>query len=282
MGVGQGEFYHLSSNISFSKSEFLYLNGGENAHNYFLQTFAELGFIGISFFLLAFIFPLKVARTRSLLYPAVIGLLSLFLGNVFAHAFLVRENLLLAASLLALLYSMAYVGYPVNAGQIVRGQTRWKWLGAALLLCFVGLELFTAYGRLPFIYGADCFIKEKLLAKDGWTSGAWEEKLPAGTQKIELQVSPDRPGLAQRPLLAQFELLSWEAGKGKVPIARTNQRWTSNTPATLTLELPKEYINSQNLITARLELSSCFTPRDLGINTDSRRLGVRLEKVSSW
>lgn len=285
MGVGQGEFYHLSSNISFSKSEFLRLNGGENAHNYFLQTFAELGLIGISVFLLTFVFPLKVARIPSLLYPAAIALLSLFLGNVFAHAFLVRENLLLAASLLALMYSLAYAGNPVNVGQVVGGQTRStrsKWLGALLLLCFVGLELFTAYGRLPFIYGADCFIKEKPVGIDGWTSGAWEEKLLTGMQKIELQLSPDRPGLERAPLIAQFELLSWEAGKGKVPIARTTQRWTSNTPATLTLELPKEYINSPNLITARLELSSCFTPRDLGINTDARRLGVKLEKVSSW
>lgn len=282
MGVGQGEFYHLSSNISFSKSEFLRLNGGENAHNYFLQTFAELGLIGISGFLLAFIFPFKCTRTPSLLYPAAIGLLSLFLGNVFAHAFLVRENLLLAASLLALLYSLTYAGNPVNVGQVIGGQTRSKWLGAALLSCFVGLELFTAYGRLPFIYGADCFIKEKPLGIDGWTSGAWEEKLPTGKQKIELQLSPDRPGLERRPLVAQFELLSWEAGKGKVPIATTNQRWTSNTPVTLTLELPKEYVNSPNLITTRLEVSSCFTPRDLGINTDARRLGVRLEKVSSW
>jgi hypothetical protein len=285
MGVGQGEFYHLSSNISFSKSEFLRLNGGENAHNYFLQTLAELGVIGISLFLLAFLYPIKVARSRSLLYPAVIGLLGLFLGNIFAHAFLVRENLLLAACLLALLYSLAYAGNPVNAGQVVGGQTRSKrskWLGAALLFCFVGLELFTAYGRLPFIYGADCFVKEKPVGIDGWTSGAWEEKLLTGTQKIELQVSPDRPGLDRRPLVAQFELLSWEAGKGKVPIARATQRWTSNTPATLTLELPKEYIDSPNLITARLEVSSCFTPRDLGINTDARRLGVKLEKVSSW
>lgn len=285
MGVGQGEFYHLSSNISFSKSEFLRLNGGENAHNYFLQTFAELGLIGIGVFLLAFIFPLKVARIPSLLYPAAIALLSLFLGNVFAHAFLVRENLLLAASLLALMYSLAYAENPVNVGQVVGGQTRLtrsKWLGALVLLCFVGLELFTAYGRLPFIYGADCFIKEKPVGIDGWTSGAWEEKLLTGTQKIELQLSPDRPGLERAPLIAQFELLSWEAGKGKVPIARTTQRWTSNTPATLTLELPKDYINSPNLITARLEVSSCFTPRDLGINTDARRLGVKLEKVLSW
>jgi O-antigen ligase len=37
MGVGEGEFYRLSSNISFARSEFLQLNRGENAHNYFLQ-----------------------------------------------------------------------------------------------------------------------------------------------------------------------------------------------------------------------------------------------------
>ena len=110
MGVGQGEFYRLSSNISFSRSYFLERNGGENAHNYFLQTLAENGLVGIGVFTAIFLMPWLLTRNRRLLYPAAIAILSLFLGNIFAHAFLVRENLLICASLLGLLYSQALVG----------------------------------------------------------------------------------------------------------------------------------------------------------------------------
>jgi O-antigen ligase len=107
MGVGEGEFYRLSSNISFARSEFLQLNHGENAHNYFLQVLAENGLIGISIFAIAFLVPYRACEDKRLILPAVIGLFSLFLGNVFAHAFLVRENLLLSAALLGLIYAFA-------------------------------------------------------------------------------------------------------------------------------------------------------------------------------
>ena len=42
-GLGQGSFYRLSGLSNFSPSQALRALGGSGAHNYFLQTFVELG-----------------------------------------------------------------------------------------------------------------------------------------------------------------------------------------------------------------------------------------------
>ena len=288
MGVGEGEFYHLSSNISFARSEFLQLNHGENAHNYFLQVLAENGLLGMVVFTIAFIAPFMACKNKSLLVPSLIGLVSLFLGNIFAHSFLVRENLLLAAGLLGLLYVFAGDGLrKQNWGKNVTNESpsfakRTHYLiGFASVILIAGMisEAYFSFGRLPFKAGDDCFVKALPLSADGWTSGAWEERLPKGARAIELTLIPNRPHLDKQPLNGRLEILSWEAGRGNVPINTATYRWSTNEVASLKLDLPPQYYQSTNLITTRLQLSSCFTPRDLGLNTDSRRLGVHVESL---
>ena len=90
---------------------------------------------------------------------------------------------------------------------------------------------------------------------------------------------PNRPNLHNDPLSGLFEVLSWEAGKGKVPVLTQKHQWVSNVLATINLELAPQYQNSSNIVTARMQLSSCYTPRDLGVNTDGRRLGVQIKSV---
>jgi O-antigen ligase len=284
MGVGEGEFYRLSSNISFARSEFLQLNHGENAHNYFLQVLAENGLLGILVFAIAFIAPYRACPNKRIIFPAAIGLIGLFLGNVFAHAFLVRENLLLGAALLGLLYVFAGDRSTQNlasdyGGRISSKHRLWVGLGSFVLLVAIVQEVYNSVGRVPFKAGIDCFVKELPLYKDRWTSGAWEERLPKGASAIEFTLVPNRPQLEKNPLSARLELLSWEAGKGKVPINTITHQWSANEPATLRLELPSQYWNSANVITARLQLSSCYTPRNLGMNTDGRRLGIQIEEL---
>lgn len=285
MGVGEGEFYKLSSNISFARSEFLRLNHGENAHNYFLQVLAENGLIGILIFAIAFLVPYLACRHKKILLPASIGLLSLFLGNIFAHSFLVRENLLLASALLALLYLCS--GNVVNTKVSSMGSTR-KWSASIKILfslfsaiCLLGAirEVYFSFGQMPFKAGDDCYVKDLPLYQDGWTSGAWEKRIPHGISAIELSILPNRPRLNKEPLNARLEILSWEAGKGKVPVNVMHYQWQADELSNLKLDIPKQYYNSPNVMTVRLELSSCYTPRDLGINTDSRRLGVKIENV---
>lgn len=279
LGVGEGEFYRLSSNISFAKSEFLQLNHGENAHNYFLQVLAENGLIGILVFVLAFVVPYRACNNNHFVLPTVIGIVSLFLGNVFAHSFLVRENLLLGAALLGLLYVFAS-DFTKTASHALTKRMNYL-IRILILVLFGGMisEVYFSFGRLPFKAGADCFVKELPLYKDGWTSGAWEERLPKGAKAIDLQIIPNRTNLTQKPLTASFEILSWEVGKGKVPVATVTREWRSNESVTLHLDLPPQYYQSKDVITTRLQLSSCYTPRNLGINTDGRRLGVLIEDL---
>jgi hypothetical protein len=281
MGVGEGEFYRLSSNISFARSEFLQLNRGENAHNYFLQVLAENGLVGVTVFAIAFIVPYRACQNKQLILPALIGLLSLFLGNIFAHSFLVRENLLLGATLLGLLYSFAVTGTNATIhAPVILGRTRLLAIVASLLLLVgIAIEIAFSFGKMPFRAGADCFVKDVRSSADGWTSGAWEELLPKGTKGVELMAFPNRPNIHKQPISGRMEMLVWIPGRGKVLVNTRNYEWTTNTPMKLGLEMPTEYDNSPHVKSVRLQLSSCYTPRNLGVNTDSRRLGVQIEHV---
>ena len=279
MGVGEGEFYRLSSNISFARSEFLQLNRGENAHNYFLQVLAENGLVGIAVFMIAFLVPYRTCKNKQLILPACIGLVSLFLGNIFAHSFLVRENLLLGATLLGLLYSFSSMGYvnTLTQRQVSSSLTRLLGISAiCILLIGIAIEVIFSFGKMPFKAGADCFVKDIRTYPDGWTSGAWEDLMPKGARSLELIVQPNYPILKNKPLAANLEMLVWITGRGKVPVSTQNYRWTSNEPYTLHIDLPSEYYNSPYIISVRLQLSSCYTPRNLGLNTDARRLGVKV------
>ena len=282
MGVGEGEFYHLSSNISFARSEFLQLNRGENAHNYFLQVLAENGLVGITVFAIAFIVPYRACKNKQLIVPAVIGLISLFLGNIFAHSFLVRENLLLGAALLGLLYSFSGMGF-VNASTqsfILLGRARLlSLLAVFVLLVGIVIEIRFSFGKMPFKAGADCFVKDVRSSSDGWTSGAWEELLPKGAKGVELVAFPNRPNIHKQPISGRVEMLVWIPGRGKVSVNTRDYEWTTNTPLKLGLDMPTEYDHSPHVKSVRLQLSSCYTPRNLGVNTDGRRLGVQIENV---
>ena len=282
MGVGEGEFYRLSSNISFARSEFLQLNNGENAHNYFLQVLSENGLLGIIAFAIAFIVPYRACKNKYLILPALIGLASLFLGNIFAHSFLVRENLLLGAALLGLLYSFSGMGFATTSPHAPVFSGRIRSLGVlavCVLLVGISVEGIFSYGKLPFKAGADCFVKEIHVYPDAWTSGAWEERLPKGSHRLELVTKSNRPGIDKESLIGRLEMLAWIPGHGKVPVSSQDYQWTSNAPLILRIELPAEYYNSPYIISARLQLSGCYTPRNLGVNTDGRRLGVQIEQL---
>jgi hypothetical protein len=282
MGVGEGEFYRLSSNISFARSEFLQLNRGENAHNYFLQVLAENGLVGIVVFTLAFIVPYRACHNKKLILPACIGLLSLFLGNIFAHSFLVRENLLLGAALLGLLYSLSDMrtSNTTNHLPAIAGRTGLLGLLATLVLLLgIAIEVGSSFGKMPFQAGADCFVKDVRSSSDGWTSGAWEELLPKGAKGVELDGSPNRPNIQKQALTGRLEMLVWMPGRGKVSVNARDYEWTTNTPMKLGLDMPSEYDNSPHVKSVRLQLSGCYTPRNLGVNTDGRRLGIQIENV---
>ena len=280
MGVGEGEFYRLSSNISFARSEFLLRNHGENAHNYFLQVLAENGLVGVAAFAIAFIIPYRACKNKQVVMPVFIGLLSLFLGNIFAHSFLVRENLLLGASLLGLLYSFSGAGSSKTISHQRDVPSKLSLLHSLtifVILLLILVETFFSFGRLPFIAGSDCYVKDLRAYSDGWSSGAWEELLPKEAKGFEFITIPNHVNIRKQPITGRLEILIWIPGRGKVPVMTRDYQWTSNEPMKVDLEIPTEYISSPHVKSVRLQLSSCYTPRNLGINTDSRRLGLQIE-----
>jgi O-antigen ligase len=104
-GVGQGNFFRLSSNLDISHSLYMAQKGGDNAHNYFLQTLAEVGLIGSLTFILAIVWPFfRIDPPSKIAAPALV-ILAIALGNLFSHPLLVRPNLILFSVFLALMYS---------------------------------------------------------------------------------------------------------------------------------------------------------------------------------
>jgi O-antigen ligase len=271
MGIGQGNFYRLSDIASFSKSHFLILNKGENAHNYFLQTLTETGIFGLTVFAITLLLPFKSTGNKKILFPALIAIISLFLGNIFSHSFLVRENLLLASIFLGLFYlGLDPKKFELNINKTFGGVAR---IFLGILVCFyAGLEVRQSFNKAPFQYGQYCF-KESKIWPDGWTSGAFEITLPKDARGIELNfsnsilgddknrvvnISLDYIGLSNLQLSPSRISLS-PKDSGQIQIFFLNGARSPDDGGKVRFELPY-----------------CFTPRNLGMSIDSRRVGVRL------
>ena len=157
-GLGLGLFFPLSAIEKFSNSPYLVKMQGENAHNYFLQMFAEVGLIGIGCFLLVFLYPIVRQKNRNSLYPSIVLIIACFLGNLYSHSLIIRENLLFLSVFVALMYSQAdepLVG--LKNQLIIRKKNLVMVLGLLMLLmaCIFYLtvsEIYYSFARLPFSF----------------------------------------------------------------------------------------------------------------------------------
>ena len=121
------------------------------------------------------------------------------------------------------------------------------------------------------------------LTNDGWTSGIFEVPVPAGSHGINIEVKKMvRTNIAQRPLRARIDIVyfnkDWSYDHNS--LVSTEVEWKDGEAKMIELLIPDNRLLENNKGKAVLRLSNCFSPRDLGINLDGRRLGIQIEKVS--
>jgi O-antigen ligase len=269
MGVGQGDFYRLSDIASFSRSNFLILNHGENAHNYFLQTFTETGLIGASIFLLAFVVPFSILKNQRIAFPAAIALMSLLLGNIFSHSFLVRENLMLGAVLIGALY-LFYEEKAVISPYRSRKTLLIGIFLSILVLIFGAWEVYGSFGKKPFERGYYCYLG-KDLQTDGWSSGQFEIQVPANVNSILLQLHTERPKALKDQL--GISIFALKNGVGEA-VSLVEGNFLGSQDGMHELKVPEQLADQSFRLVVRS--SECYTPRNLGISSDARRLGMRV------
>jgi O-antigen ligase len=280
-GLGQAEFYRQSANPELSQSFFLSIEqNGENAHNYFLQTLVENGVLGFAVFALMLAYPVLKVTDRRLLVPALAALGAIFCGNMFSHSLLVRENLLLAACFVALLYSFV----PAVAEDATNHRAKLNWFDflqkryvvigiTCISIAFVIKEGLQSKGNFPFNQDLQCF-KERPLYRDGWTSGRYNIDMPVGSTGLTIKLATTQPDALQRPLTATINVLFDQR-----PLMQREFVLNKTGPQELALDLPTGTAATPDDYRIELKVSRCFVPRNFGMNEDSRRLGVRIDAI---
>lgn len=272
MGIGQGNFFHLSSLIDFAGSPWVAKTGGENAHNYFLQTLAELGSVGVVSFLIVFIWPIRRAQQFKTIVPAVIAILSIFLGNLYSHSLIIRENLLLLAVFVTLMYVQS-MQHPLN--RIWEKTKAYAVLAVVgIVFFFAGKEIVLSVGQPPFTYGSECY-KGSTSLDAGWTDGLFAMKLPAGTSGIKLLIDQSQPDANTNPLSLNLSITDHEGRE----LTSVDYPKESSNEFTIEANLTDNKNPADQGATATLKLSKCFTPSNFGIKDDSRKFGVHLKQI---
>jgi hypothetical protein len=301
-GLGQSEFYRQSANHELTQSLFLSVEqNGENAHNYFLQTLVENGLLGFGAFLVLLLYPLYKASDKRALIPALVALIAVFGGNLFSHSMLVRENLLLAACFVALMYAWVEAQVPslvstsgsasalqqnkpalsslnVGGGSLSRlfiwlSQPRALMICVSLAFLLIAKEAYQSLNRIPFNTDIQC-IETRRLERDGWTSGRYLLDVPVGATGLVLNLATTQPDVVKRPLNGSFTL--WYDQR---MLLTKDFVLTKTGPQSLELDLPEGKTATPDDYQIELKVQRCFIPRNFGMGGDGRRLGIRIESV---
>jgi hypothetical protein len=300
IGIGQGNFFHLSSIPEFMGSPWITQTGGENAHNYFLQTLAELGLIGILSFLVVFLWPVKHCSEFKILFPASAAIIAIFLGNLYSHSLIIRENLYLLAVFVTLLYAhcgntakpvslaslasltklKGVVDMPANTTIVA---ARYSFVGVGTMVCVLVLvylayhEVSTAKDKFPFEYGSDCN-KPTVPHADGWTSGRLVIPVPEGKFGVRVTIDQNQADAKLHPVSISLSILD-QVGNS---VHTVDYRAQATDQFSMEIALPttkKKEFQSGNVV---MQLSKCFSPSNFGLKDDFRKLGVHLKSIEQF
>lgn len=283
LGLGQGEFYRLSANYPFSQSSFLSSTvNGENAHNYFLQVLVENGVIGIYLFCFFIIFPILLSKNKKHLIPALFGLGSVFLGNIYSHSLLVRENFFIASAFIALAYAWAFFEPTSHNKKTIdyfkKNKTQAIVLGCICLtlITMTFLEVKQSFKKFPFKSDKECFIA-KPLTEDGWTSGIYEKRLDKGVISVRLNFNASQPDVEEHPLKGSISILHEKFGS----LASKEISITKSGPSFIEIDLLPGFAVVAENHKLVLKLQRCYVPPTSSGEKNMRPIGVQIDSVDT-
>ena len=285
LGLGQGNFLLSSAVVPFSHSAWMAQSGGENAHNYFLQALADTGVIGFICYLAVLMWPVCRTRQLSVLVPISMAIMSLFLGNVYSHSFLIRENLLLLCVFMALAYSYAL---PSVQGSVIEPQHTFSrcrvsetsaflaGLAIVSVIPFAVWEIVGSFGRVPFERGSMC-LRPAPIRGDGWTTGL--VTIPLAAAQNGVRISADVSGIPESYSPQSIHAVL-EDDTGTVLLSKNFS--VLNGRVEMEIAIPSAYNNLAKSSRVRLIVDRCYTPNNLSLSEDNTRLGIHINSIERY
>jgi len=271
-GLGQGAFYRLGSIEQFSGSETLARLGGNGVHNYFLQSFVELGPVGAVLALLIAIPAFRLGR-QNLRLISFYALIGIGVGNIYAHSLLVRETLMLAAIFGGVYLWEARTLVPDLWRPLSGAALRRASLVVGVLLLAAGAEAALSFNRYPFIYGQRCN-EVRELAPDGWTQGALRVEVPSGATSVDVTLLADRRDLSERSVDITLAIVNQQVTPQVYKVESFDRE--NQGPRVVSLAIGSSISGPLWL---EIRASRCYVPLNLGRGHDARHLGVRVQKI---
>ena len=284
LGLGQGNFLLSSAVVPFSGSVWMAQSGGENAHNYFLQTLADVGLVGALCYVLVFIWPFFQTKERKALVPAAVAIVGLCLGNLYSHSFIIRDNLLLLCVFMGLAFSYADpISWGARKGnsEAARGNVSIKMgaLIALIILVTIGFamrEVAGSFDRLPFQQASNCN-RPAPIRGDGWTTG--QVTLPLIAQQKGLKIWADTLGIPAQYAVRQVNLTLQNAAG--ITVFERQYDLDSN-KLTIDLYIPDTLSAANQPLTASLKMDRCYTPSNAIPSEDNSRLGLHIKAIERY
>ena len=290
-GIGNGNFLRISRNQELTgttwfiaeggENAHIDIEGGDNAHNYFLQTLAEMGAIGFLVCGLFFIYPIISRKVGSQLKPVLWAMVAIALGNIYSHSLIIRDNLFLLAVFAALLYTEAQrtpeVVIPTHGTRIKYFES----LKTKLFICLASLiicgltvkEIRSSLINNVFTLGEECWRPTQVASADGWSSGIYKADVPAGARQIHLFIDELYGATSGEKRTVHF---AWYNQSRRLLEQTPITLIVSDTPMQISAPLPNSFDSSAGLLTAVLSYKNCYTPGNHSFVDDHRRLAFKV------
>ena len=295
-GIGNGNFFRASRHQDFTgttwfiseggENAYIDLEGGDHAHNYFLQTLVEMGMLGFLACALFFLYPLIFRAAGGRLRPAIWALVAIALGNVYSHSLIIRDNLFLLAAFSALLYVEARC---LNVVDGASDSLKKRHFGAlqnnGFLFCaflllsgLAAKEVIGSFSPRLIPIGNECMRPNQTIGSDGWSSGIYKIDVPSSARQVQLsieQLAEVRAGETRSLHLAWYSPDRELLGEQNYQIDAEHL----DTPVQITAKMPTTLKESTKQITAVLSFQACNTPANHSLSGDDRRLSFKVTSV---